>query len=62
VRRGCPALLASPRVSCSATQLRIEVKLPCVGVLTALNKHIERVFYKSRKDTRWGKRKLARDR
>jgi hypothetical protein len=28
----------------------------------ALNRHVERVFNPDRKDTHWGKRKLARDR
>jgi hypothetical protein len=33
-----------------------------VGMLRALNRHVERVFDSSRKDHPWGKRKLARDR
>jgi hypothetical protein len=33
--------------------------LACCG---ALNRHVERVFNPDRKDTHWGKRKLARDR
>jgi hypothetical protein len=32
-----------------------------VGVLRALNRHVERVFNPDRKDTHWGKRKLKRD-
>jgi hypothetical protein len=32
-----------------------------IGVMRALNRHAERVFNSSRKDTHWGKRKLARD-
>jgi hypothetical protein len=32
-----------------------------VGVMKALNRHRERVF-SDRKETHWGKRKLARDR
>jgi hypothetical protein len=32
-----------------------------IGVMQALNRHVERVFT-SRKDRHWGKRKLARDR
>jgi hypothetical protein len=31
-------------------------------MLQALNLHVERVFNPNRKDTHWGKRKLARDR
>jgi hypothetical protein len=33
-----------------------------IGVLRALNRHAECVFNPDRKDTHWGKRKLARDR
>jgi hypothetical protein len=33
-----------------------------IGVMRALNRHVERVFDPSRKDKHWGKRKLARDR
>ena len=32
-----------------------------IGVLRALNRHVERVFNPDRKDTHWGKRKLKRD-
>jgi hypothetical protein len=32
-----------------------------IGMLRALNRHVERVFDRSRKDTQWGKRKLKRD-
>jgi len=33
-----------------------------IGVTRALNRHVERTFDPSRKDTHWGRRKLARDR
>jgi hypothetical protein len=33
-----------------------------IGVMRALNRHAERVFDGSRKDHRWGRRKLTRDR
>jgi hypothetical protein len=33
-----------------------------IGVMRALNRHVERKFDSSRKDHHWGKRKLARDR
>jgi hypothetical protein len=33
-----------------------------IGVMRALNRHVERVFETSGKKTHWGKRKLARDR
>jgi hypothetical protein len=32
-----------------------------IGVMRALNRHVERVFDSARKDTHWGKRKLKRD-
>jgi len=32
-----------------------------IGVMRALNRHVERVFNASRKDKHWGPRKLARD-
>ena len=33
-----------------------------IGVMRALNRHVERVFNPERKETHWGRRKLARDR
>jgi hypothetical protein len=33
-----------------------------IGVMRALNRHVEREFNPDRKDHDWGKRKLARDR
>ena len=33
-----------------------------IGMLRALNRHVERVFDPSRKDKHWGRRQLARDR
>jgi hypothetical protein len=32
-----------------------------IGIMLALNRHVEREFNPDRKDTHWGKRKLARD-
>jgi len=32
-----------------------------IGTLRAPNRHVERVFDSSRKETHWGKRKLKRD-
>ena len=52
-------------------QTAIEVLLLCsrsgptmlarIGVMKALNRHVERVFNPDRKDHHWGKRKLKRD-
>jgi hypothetical protein len=33
-----------------------------IGVMRALNRHVERVFIPDRKHTHWERRKLARDR
>lgn len=33
-----------------------------VGITRALNRHVQREFNPSRKETRWGKRRSARDR
>jgi len=33
-----------------------------IGVMKALNRHVERAFNSDRKDHHWGRRKLARDR
>jgi hypothetical protein len=33
-----------------------------IGIMRALNRHVERVFDPGRKDKHWGRRKLARDR
>ncbi len=32
-----------------------------IGIMRALNRHVERVFNPSWKDKHWGRRKLARD-
>jgi hypothetical protein len=32
-----------------------------IGMMRALNRHVERVFDPSLKETKWGKRKLKRD-
>jgi hypothetical protein len=32
-----------------------------IGVMRALNRHVERVFNPDRKDDHWGRRKLKRD-
>jgi hypothetical protein len=33
-----------------------------IGIMQALNRHVERVFDPTRKEPHWGRRKLARDR
>jgi len=32
-----------------------------IGILRALNRHVQREFNPSRKDTHWGRRMLKRD-
>jgi hypothetical protein len=32
-----------------------------IGIMRALNRHVERVFNSDRKEKQWGKRKLKRD-
>jgi hypothetical protein len=32
-----------------------------IGIMRALNRHVERMFDSSRKDHHWGRRKLARE-
>jgi hypothetical protein len=43
-------------------ELRGPTMFARIGVMRALNRHVERVFNPSRKETHWGSRKLARDR
>jgi hypothetical protein len=38
-----------------------DAMLARIGVMKALNRHVERVFDPDRKETHWGKRKLKRD-
>jgi hypothetical protein len=58
--------LAEWRAAVEALLLAVEHNGPTMmarmGVMRALNRHVERVFNPDRKDTHWGKRKLARDR
>jgi hypothetical protein len=61
-------LLTDPRLKAAieALMLMVEQAGPTmfarVGVMRALNRHEVRVFNPDRKDTHWGKHKLARDR
>jgi hypothetical protein len=32
-----------------------------IGIMLALNRHVERAFDPTRKEPHWGRRKLARD-
>jgi len=44
-----------------ATSCRPTMFAP-IGVMRALNRHVERVFNPEKKDHHWGRWKLARDR
>ena len=47
--------------SADAVQPRRPAMMARIGVMKALNRHVERVFNPDRKETHWGKRKLKRD-
>jgi hypothetical protein len=58
--------LAEWQAAVEALLLVVELNGPTmmarIGVLRALNRHVQREFDSSRKDTHWGRQKLARDR
>src|SRR5882724_9979757 len=57
--------LAEWQAAVEALLLVVELNGPTmmarIGMLRALNRHVERTFNPSRKDTHWGRRKLKRD-
>ena len=57
-----PAWQAAGEAVIMAAEDRGPLMHAYVGMMRALNRNTERVFNPDRKDTRWGKRKLARDR
>ena len=64
VRRGYSCLwqAAIEAVILVATSSGGPTMMARIGVMRALNRHVERVFDSSRKEKHWGTRKLARDR
>ena len=58
-------LLEEWQVAVEALLLVVEFNGPTmmarIGMLRALNRHVERVFNPDRKEKPWGKRKLKRD-
>ena len=58
-------LLEEWQAAVEALLLVVELNGPTmmarIGVMRALNRHVERVFDPSRKEKHWGKRKLKRD-
>jgi hypothetical protein len=58
-------LLEEWQAAVEALLLVVELNGPTmmarIGMLRALNRHVQREFNPSRKDTHWGRRKLNRD-
>jgi len=52
---------AVPKTRQSAEGVAEATSLARIGVMRALNGHVERVFNPDRKETHWGKHKLKRD-
>jgi hypothetical protein len=44
-----------------AAESGLPVMFARIGTLKAINRHVERVFNRDRKDPHWGRRKLKRD-
>ena len=60
--RGSPAVLTAAEMLTNAAEHGGPVEFARIGTLQALNRHTVRVFNPDRKETKWGRRKLARDR
>jgi hypothetical protein len=60
--RGSPAVLAAAELLTNAAEHGGPVEFARIATLQALNRHAQRVFNPDRKETIWGRRKLARDR
>jgi hypothetical protein len=68
IRFRCPAAASSspsrtpPNISRSSPRPNNgPTMMARIGMLRALNRHVERVFNPDRKDKHWGKRKIKRD-
>jgi hypothetical protein len=57
-----PSVVAAQRYHAATFIVRRSIALAIcrIGVMRALNRHVERVFNPARKDHHWGRRKLAR--
>ena len=60
--RRLPAVLTAAEMLTAAAEHRGPVEFARIATLQALNRHAQRVFNPDRKETKWGRRKLARDR
>jgi hypothetical protein len=53
---------AAMRCLIQASEFSGPAEFARIGVLRALHRHVEQVFEPTRRDLRWGRRRLARDR
>jgi hypothetical protein len=60
--RGSPSVLTAAELLTNAAEHGGPVEFARIATLQALNRHAQRVFNPDRKETKWGRRKLARDR
>lgn len=61
-KRGSPSVLTAAELLTNAAEHGGPVEFARIATLQALNRHAQRVFNPDRKETKWGRRKLARDR
>jgi hypothetical protein len=59
--RSSPAVLTAAELLTNAAEHGGPVEFARIATLQALNRHAVRVFNSDRKETHWGRRKLARD-
>jgi hypothetical protein len=60
--RRLPAVLTAAEMLTAAAEHGGPIEFARIATLQALNRHVVRVFNPDRKETHWGRRKLARDR
>ena len=60
-RKAARSRAVAPPMRYFRSGLRGPTMLARIGVMRALNRHVERVFNPDRKEKHWGRRKLARD-
>jgi hypothetical protein len=61
VEQNLPAWQAAMEALILVVELGGPTMFARIGVMRALNRHVERVFNPDRKDAQWGRRKLKRD-
>jgi hypothetical protein len=59
--RAMPIVLTAAELITSAAEHGGPIEFARIATLRAINRHVERLFDPSRKETHWGKRKLKRD-